>query len=165
MHILYPETIMAQVLEGASWLCTALIAIGAIGNLCPQDKMVRFVQSLIVLTLLASIASSLLTARWDFALPKAQARETGADLTAFLNSQYEQATEEEAEGAVRGLLGAAGLSPKKIHVSITSSADSGIVLAKVSAAFSYPAEAERAKALLGNVLGDGVILEVTADGS
>ncbi len=51
---------MAQVLEGASWLCTALIAIGAIGNLCPQDKMVRFVQSLIVLTLLAAYACAII---------------------------------------------------------------------------------------------------------
>lgn len=156
---------MAQVLEGASWLCTVLIVAGAVSRLAPQDKMVQFVQGLVVLALVASAGASLLHARWDFALPEAQAQAAQGELAQFLNSQYEQATEEQAVRAIEGLLGAAGLEAKKISVRITSSEDSGIVLAKVSAAFAYPVEGERARALLHNVLGDGVAIEVTTDGS
>lgn len=156
---------MAQVLEGASWLCTVLVALGALGQLAPKDKMVQFVQALIVLTLLASGGASLVGARWDFELPEAKALKAQGELTAFINSQYESATEEETVRAIEGLLGSAGLKAKKIDVRITSSEDSGIVLAKVSAAFAYPAEGERAHALLRNVLGDDVVIEVTVDGT
>ncbi len=146
-------------------MCTALVAMGALGQLAPKDKMVQFVQALVVLTLLASGAASLVDARWDFELPESRAQQAQGELAEFINSQYESATEEEAVRAVEGLLGAAGLKAKKISVRITSSADSGIVLAKVSAAFTYPAEGERAQALLQNVLGDGVVIEVTVDGA
>ena len=156
---------MAQVLEGTSWLCTALVLMGALGKLVSQDKTVQFVQALVLLTLLASGAASLLDARWDLEVPQAQAQQTQGELQEFLNSQYESATEEEAVRTLEGLLGAAGLTAKKIHVSITSSPDSGIVLARVSAAFRYPVEAERANALLRGVLGDDVAIEVTVDGA
>lgn len=155
---------MEKLLEGASWLCTALVVMGAVGELAPKDKMVQFVQALAVLTLLASGAASLLGARWDFDLPELQAQQSQGKLTEFLNRQYESATEEETVRAIRGLLGAAGLSPKKIDVRITSSEKTGIVLAKVSAAFDYPVEGERARALLRNVLGEDVVIEVD-DGS
>lgn len=156
---------MAQALQGASWLCTLLIAAGALGQLAPKDKLVQFVQALIVLTLLASGGAALSGARWDLELPETRTLQAQDRLAAFLNSQYESATEEETIRALEGLLGAAGLTAKKIDVRITSSEDSGIVLAKVSAAFAYPSEGERAYALLHNVLGDGVVIEVTIDGA
>lgn len=156
---------MAQVLEWASWLCTALIALGALGQLVPQDRMVQFVQALIILTLLASGAASVLHARWDFELPDPGGQAAVGELESFLNSQYESATEEEAVRAIKGLLAAAGLEAKKIDVLIYSLDETGIVLAKVDAAFRYPAEGERARALLQNVLGEDVVVEVTADGA
>ena len=156
---------MAQVLEWASGLCTALIALGALGQVAPKDKMVQFVQSLMVLALLASGAASLLHARWDFDLPETPAQAEAGGLEAFLNSQYVSATEEEAVRSSEGLLAAAGQRAKKIDVLIYSLEDSGIVLAKVGAAFAYPAEGERARALLQNVLGEDVVVEVTTDGA
>lgn len=156
---------MAKLLEGASWLCTALVVMGALERLCPKEKMVQFVQGLIVLTLLASAMASLLTTRWDFDLPEARARVAQGELLDFINSKYESATEEETVRSLEGLLGAAGLRAKKISVRITSSEDSGIVLAKVSAAFTWPSEGERARVLLRNVLGDDVVIEVTTDGA
>ncbi len=151
---------MEKLLEGASWLCTALVVMGALGQLAPKDKMVQFIEALAVLTLLTSAGAALLGARWDFDLPELRAQKTQGELTEFINTQYESATEAEAQKAIEGLLGAAGLSPKKITVRITSSEKTGIVLAKVSAAFDYPQEGERAYALLRNVLGEDVVIEV-----
>lgn len=156
---------MEAVLQGASTLCVALIATGALARLCPQEKMVGFVQGVIVLALLCSTASALFSVDWQLPQAQAQAQEAQGRLTEFINSQYAAATEEEAARAVRGLLGAAGLEPKKITVKADSLEGSGIVCTRVSVSFAYPSDRERAYALLRNVLGDDVEIEVTADGS
>ena len=155
---------MAQVLEWASGLCTALIALGALGQVAPKDKMVQFVQSLMVLALLASGAASLLHAPWDFDLPETPAQAEAGGLEAFLNSQYVSATEEEAVRSIEGLLAAAGLRAKKIDVLIYSFEDSGIVLRKVRVVFAYASDSQRAIALLENTLGKDIDLEVQTDG-
>lgn len=156
---------MERLLEGVSTMCVVLIAAGTLARLCPQDKMVQFVQGLVVLSLLCAGVAALFSANWQLDLPEAQAQETQGQLEAFISSQYERATEEEAARSIKGLLGAAGLVPKKITVKIDSLEDPSIVLAKVSVSFAYPTDSERAWALLRNVLGDDVEIEVTADGS
>lgn len=152
-------------MEGASALCVVLVATGALARLCPQEKMVGFVQGVIVLALFCSMASALVSADWRLPQGQAQAQAAQGQLAAFINSQYIAATEEEAARSLTGLLGAAGLEPKKITVKADSLEGSGIVCTKVSVSFAYPSDRERAYALLCNVLGDGVEVEVTADGS
>lgn len=155
---------MGSLLEGLPALCLVLVATEVLAQLCPQEKLVGFVQGVVVLAVLCSVAASLFSADWDLSLPRARAGEAQDGLVEYINGQYRSVTEEELEKHLRGLLAAAGLEAKKITVEVDITEDSRIVLAKVNAAFAYPVEQERAVALLRGVLGDPVEIEVTADG-
>ena len=62
-------------------------------------------------------------------------------------------------------MAAAGLTAKKITATINIMEDGSIVLTKAAALFSYESDAQRARALLENALGDRVEVEIGYDGS
>lgn len=156
---------MGEVMESAGTVCGVLIAAELIGRLCPKNKMLGFVQALVALVLLVSAGAALAGAEWTWPEEPEGDSWQNQELNEYVEGQYAGAAQAQAEQYLRGLLGAAGLAPKKITVSINIMEDGSIVLTKAGAQFVYESEARRARALLENALGDGTEIEVSHDGS
>lgn len=156
---------METMTQNAAAICGVILAAEAAARLCPKDKMLGFVKSLVILTLLASGAAALLGAEWDLTLPRAAPEEGGSQLEAYVENQMERAAAEQWEAYLRGLLAAGGLEAKKILAEVDIGGESSIVLTKAGVRFQYESDAQRARALLENVLGPETALEVTWDGA
>lgn len=154
---------MREITENAGVLCGVLIAGALITRLCPENKMLGFTQALTALVLLASMAAALLHADWDFQIPESGAAEN-PELSAYVQDQYRQAAGEKVQAYIEGLLAAAGIEAKKITVETDIREDGSIECTKASLRFSFDSEAQRARALLLNVL-PGTDIEVTTHGA
>lgn len=155
---------MNAVLKSVLTLCTVLIATELLRKFCPEDRMTRFVGSLVALSLLISAVGTVLSINVDFSLSGVETEDRQEELTSYVEEQVEQAVQEDAQEYVEGLLGAAGLEAKEILVSTDRNEEGSIVLTEVAAAFTYPSEVERAKTLLQNVLGEEVRVTVETGG-
>lgn len=155
---------MSRVLESVLTVCVVLIATELLRRFCPEDRMVRFVGSLVALGLLVSMVGAVLRLEVDLSLPAAQAQRQQEELSSYVEEQYQQAARQDGEDYIRGLLAAAGLQAKEIRVLTDRTSDGSIVLTEVAAAFTYPSEGERARALLRNVLGQQVRVVVETAG-
>ena len=156
---------MNTVLQNAAVICIILVATELASRLCEKDAMVNFVKALTILVLLTSFLASLFSVELDFSVSDRKSEETREELSGYVQEQTEAAFQSEMKTYLEGLFAVAGLQAEKIEVMTDIGEDSGIVLAKVGAAFAYPAEGERARALLQNVLGEDVVVEVTTDGA
>ena len=145
-------------------ICGVLIAAELIARLCSKNEMVVFARGLAVLVLLLSWVSSLMSLDWDFSRHTRGSQSESGHLSAYVQEQAQQAVESEAERAILNILAAAGLEPEKIRVSTDISEETGIELTKVQVSFVYLTDVERARALLKNVLGEEIKLEVVEDG-
>ena len=156
---------METMTQNAAVICGVMLAAELTARLCPKDKMLGFVKSLVVLTLLASGAAALLGAEWKLPpLPEAQ-QEGDSPLEHYVEDQMEQAAAEQWVAYLRGLLAAAGLEAKKILAEVDIGGESSIVLTKAGVRFRFESDAQRARALLENVLGPETAVEVTWDGA
>ncbi|RKJ39625.1 hypothetical protein D7X94_11735 [Acutalibacter sp. 1XD8-33] len=156
---------MEEAVQNAGMVCGALIAAELIGRLCPKSKMLGFVQALMALVLLASAGAALAGAEWTWPEEPAGDSWQNQELNEYVEGQYAGAAEAETERYLQGLLAAAGLTAKKITATINIMEDGSIVLTKAAALFSYESDAQRARALLENALGDRVEVEIGYDGS
>ena len=84
-------------------------------------------------------------------------------MTSYVEEQYEQAAQQDWEEYIKGLLATAGLEAKEIRVLTDRNEEGSIVLTEVTAVFQYSTEEERARALLQNVLGEGIRVTVEAE--
>lgn len=141
-------------------ICGALIATELLRRFCPEDKMVRFAGSLVALLLLLSGVVSLVSQDWDFSLSTMDSQRQQEELLSYLDDAYQQAAQADAQQSVEELFAAAGLEAEKIEIFTDRNQDGGIVLTGVAASFTYPSQGERAKALLQNVLGEDVQVEI-----
>ena len=126
--------------------------------------MVQFVAGLIALGMLLSLVGSLLSLDVDFSFSEKQAQRQQEDLTSYVGDQLEQALQRDAQEYVEGLLAAGGLQAKEIRVLTDRNEEGSIVLTEVAVLCSYPAEEERARALLENALDREVRVLVEAGG-
>ncbi len=154
---------MNGVLESLGGICVVLAASELAGRLCPQNAMVGFVRALAVLVLLFSAVFSLTGVDWDLSQPAQRLRETGEELSVYIEEQEGEALEMETEEYLSGLLKAANIPPEKIEAVTDIGEDGCIVLTKVSVVFAYESDRQRALGLLQNVLGD-TELEVKTSG-
>lgn len=154
---------MNGVLESLGGICVVLVASELAGRLCPQNAMVGFVRALAVLVLLLSAIFSLTGVDWDLSRPVQTVRETGEELSGYIEEQEGEALEKETEEYLSGLLKAANIPPEKIEAVTDIGEDGCIVLTKVSVVFTYESDRQRALGLLQNVLGD-TELEVKTSG-
>lgn len=155
---------MNPVLESVVTICVILIATEVIGRFCPKNAMLQFVRALVAVVLLVSAAASLFSADLDLSLSQNRAESAQEELSGYLEEQYGKAASEEAKQSLEGLFAVAGLKAEKIEIFTDINEESSIVLTKVSAVFAYESDAQRAKALLQNTLGDEIEIEVKTDG-
>lgn len=155
---------MNTVLQDTAAICVVLIAAEAVERLCSEDAMVHFVRGMAVLALLSSLVASALSCDWPLSLPDSSVENTKSELSGYLEEQTEWAVQEETERYLQGLFAAAGLVAEKIEAFTDIREGSGIVLTKVSVAFAYETDTERARALLRSTLGDEIELEVQTNG-
>lgn len=151
-------------MENAGAVCVTLAVAEAVGWLAPKDQMVRIVRALAALALVASVAVGFSSLDWDLSLAVPDQEGLGEDLAAFVQGEAEAAARQAVERYVAGLLAAAETPAEKIEAQTTILEDGSIECTWVRAVFSYDADARRALALLENVLGEGVRVEVLADG-
>lgn len=156
---------MTVMMENAATVCGVLIAIGLIGKLCPKNKMLSFVQSLIALVLMVSLVAALFHVEWDGLNLSRTEDWQNKELNEYVDSQYKWAAQKETENYLEGLLRAAGLEAKKITTDINITGDNRIVLTRVTAEFCFESDAQRAQALLLNALGESIAIEVKTDGT
>ncbi len=145
-------------------VCTVIAASELAGRLCSESGMVKFVRALGVTVLLVSFFASALSLEPDFSHLSWQNEQAGGELSSYVEEQTEQAAREEAARYLRGLLAAAGLEAEKIEVFTDISEENCIVLTRVDVSFSFDSDAERARVLLKNTLGEEIEVEVKADG-
>lgn len=155
---------MNHLMETLLMVCTVLIAGELLQKLCPEDKMVRFVGSVVALGLLISAVGAALDLDLDFSLTQASVKSQQDELNSYLEEEYQTAASQDGEDYVRGLLAAAGLQPEEIRVLTDRNEDGSIVLTEAAAVFAYPSESERAKVLLESVLGEEVRVTVETAG-
>lgn len=155
---------MKAVLQDLTMICMVLAATELAGRLCSKNAMVNFVRALAVLVLLVSAVTPLFSVEWDFSQPMRKTEQAGEELSGFIQEQTAEAAEVETERYLQGLLAVAGIEAEKIEVLTDIGEDNRIVLTKVSAAFAYESDAQRAWALLKNTLGDDIEVEVQTDG-
>lgn len=155
---------MNTVLQNTAAVCVVLIAAEAVGRLCPEDAMVHFVRGLAVLALFSSLVFSVFSSDWEIPLPQNGLENAREELSDYVNEQTEWAVQAETVRYIEGLFGAAGLQAEKIEAFTDIREDSGIVLTKVSAVFTYETDAQRGQALLRSVLEDEIAVEVQTDG-
>lgn len=154
---------MTEALKTTGTVCGVMIATELLSRICPKDKLLGFTQALVALVLLLSACFALTEADWSVPV-SAESSAGDSSLTEYVEDQVRSAAKEEAEHYLRGLLAAAEISPKKIDLDIHIGEGNSIELTRVSLTFLYETDAERTRALLGNVL-DGVSLEVIVDGA
>ncbi len=155
---------MNTVLKSVLTLCTVLIATELVRKFCPEDRMTRFVGSLVALSLLISAVGTVLSLDVEFSLSGVEVEKQQEELTSYVEEQVEQAAQQDVQTYVEGLLATAGLEAKEILVLTDRNEEGSIVLTEVAAAFTYPSEGERAEVLLRNVLGEEVRVTVKTDG-
>lgn len=155
---------MNTVLKSVLTLCTVLIATELVRKFCPEDRMTRFVGSLVALSLLISAVGTVLSLDVEFSLSGVEVEKQQEELTSYVEEQMEQAAQQDVQTYVEGLLATAGLEAKEILVLTDRNEEGSIVLTEVAAAFTYPSEGERAEVLLRNVLGEEVRVTVKTDG-
>lgn len=156
---------MNSVMESTSTVCVVLVAVEIVSQLCPKNGMVRFVKGFVSLVLLASVATSLLSLDWDLESPKNKSDAIQEELSGYVQEQCGQAAEREIKRSIEGLLAVAGLEAEQIEIFTDIDGDSRIVLTKISAVFLYESDAQRARALLENTLGEEIDIEVKINGS
>ena len=154
---------MNTVMESVLTVCVVLIATELLRKFCPENHMVRFVGSLVALSVLISTVGTLLSVDVDFSLAGEQTQNQQEELTSYVEEQYEQAAQQDWEEYIKGLLATAGLEAKEIRVLTDRNEEGSIVLTEVTAVFQYSTEEERARALLQNVLGEGIRVTVEAE--
>ncbi len=155
---------MTSVLQSLVGICTVMAAAEAASRLCSENAMVKFVHSLAVLVLITSLFSSLPSVDWDLRQPMERAEAAGGDLTEYLEQETAETAGKELESYLDGLLRAANLTAEKIETFTDIGRDGSIELTKVKVSFRYASDAERAGALLRNVLGEETEVEVETDG-
>lgn len=155
---------MNTVLKSVLTLCTVLIATELVRKFCPEDRMTRFVGSLVALSLLISAVGTVLSLDVEFSLSDVEVEKQQEELSSYVEEQVEQAAQQDVQTYVEGLLATAGLEAKEILVLTDRNEEGSIVLTEVAAAFTYPSEGERAEVLLRNVLGEEVRVTVKTDG-
>lgn len=155
---------MKSILQDMAAICIVLAVTELVGRLCSKNAMVNFVRALAVLVLLASAITPLFSMEWDLSQPMRKTEQAGEELSGFIQEQTAEAAEMEMVNYLRGLLAAAGLEAEKIEVITDIGEDNSIVLTKVSAAFVYENDSQRAWVLLKNTLGDDIEVEVQTDG-
>lgn len=154
---------MNTVLQSFGAACAVLAVTELAASLCSENGMVKFTRSLAALVLLLSAVSGLFSLDWDLSFSQEAAQSRTEELSAYVEGQTASAVRTDAEEYLRGLLAAADLQTEKILAETDIQDGGSIVLTKVSALFRYPTEAERAGALLENVLGESVKVEVGVD--
>ena len=155
---------MNTLLETALSVCGTLIATELLRRLCPENQSLRLVGSLIALVLLVSVVGTALSLPWELPLSSQEAASQQEELSSYLEEAYQQAAQEDGAAYVRGLLASAGIQAEELHVLTDTNAEGSIELTEVKALFLYPADVERARALLGNVLGQRVALTLSSAG-
>lgn len=155
---------MNTVLKSVLTLCTVLIATELVRKFCPEDRMTRFVGSLVALSLLISAVGTVLSLDVEFSLSGVEVEKQQEELSSYVEEQVEQAAQQDVQTYVEKLLATAGLEAKEILVLTDRNEEGSIVLTEVAAAFTYPSEGERAEVLLRNVLGEEVRVTVKTDG-
>ena len=155
---------MNTVLKSVLTLCTVLIATELVRKFCPEDRMTRFVGSIVALSLLISAVGTVLSLDVEFSLSGVEVEKQQEELSSYVEEQVEQAAQQDVQTYVEGLLATAGLEAKEILVLTDRKEEGSIVLTEVAAAFTYPSEGERAEVLLRNVLGEEVRVTVKTDG-
>lgn len=155
---------MSGLLESVLTVCVVLISIELLQTFCPEDHMVRFVGSLVALGVLLSAVGTLLTLDVDLPLSTGSISRQQEELTSYVEEQYEQAAQQDAQTYVQGLLATVGLEAKEIRVMTDRNEDGSIVLTEVAAVFTYPSEGERARVLLENTLGEETRVTVETGG-
>lgn len=154
---------MNTVMESVLTVCVVLISTELLRKFCTENHMVRFVGSLVALSVLISTVGTLLSVDVDFSLAGEQTQNQQEELTSYVEEQYEQAAQQDWEEYIKGLLATAGLEAKEIRVLTDRNEEGSIVLTEVTAVFQYSTEEERARALLQNVLGEGLRVTVEAE--
>ena len=154
---------MNTVMESVLTVCVVLISTELLRNFCPENHMVRFVGSLVALSVLISTVGTLLSVDVDFSLAGEQTQNQQEELTSYVEEQYEQAAQQDWEEYIKGLLATAGIEAKEIRVLTDRNEEGSIVLTEVTAVFQYSTEEERARALFQNVLGEGIRVTVEAE--
>lgn len=155
---------MSALLQECGAVCIFAVAAGLVLRLCGENAMLRFAASLGVLALLLSLLLAALRIDWQPVLSP-EAQPVGEELTSFVEEQTAEAAARALEDYLSGLLAAAQIDTEKIEAETTIREDGGIECTMVYLRFRYESEAQRARALLANVLGRDVPLEVTVDGS
>lgn len=154
---------MNTVMESVLTVCVVLISTELLRKFCTENHMVRFVGSLVALSVLISTVGTLLSVDVDFSLAGEQTQNQQEELTSYVEEQYEQAAQQDWEEYIKGLLATAGIEAKEIRVLTDRNEEGSIVLTEVTAVFQYSTEEERARALLQNVLGEGIRVTVEAE--
>lgn len=155
---------MNTVVESVLTVCVVLISTELLRKFCPENQMVSFVGGLIALSLLLSAVGALLSLDVDVSLSGTKVQTQQEELTSYVEEQYDQAVQQDAQEYVEGLLASVGIEAKEIHIFTDRNEDGSIVLTEVTAVFAYPSEKERAKVLLQNVLGEDVRVTVETGG-
>ncbi len=150
--------------EELTAICAIIAASELAGRLCSESGMVKFVRALGVMVLIISFLGSVFSLKLDFSGLSRQEGQAGGELSSYVVEQTEQAARDEAVRYLKGLLAAAGLEAEKIEVLTDISEENCIVLTRVQMSFAFDSDAERAKALLKNTLGEEIEVEVKADG-
>lgn len=155
---------MSGIGETVFTICVTLIAVEVISRFCPENSMVGFVKALVSVMLLTAAISAVLNLNLDFSLSSETAKDSQTELSQYVEGQVQSGVEAELKNSVEGILRAIDLVPEKTEIFTDISGESGIVLSKVCVTFQYDTDAQRAKVLLEQTLGDDVQVEVKTDG-
>lgn len=155
---------MNAIKESVLTLCIVLIAVEVLSRFIPKNDMTNFVRALISLLLIVSAVATVWGQELNFDFATGEGNIGDTQLNTYIGDKYEQAAQADTQAYIEGLLETIQIKSEKIQVFTDINADSSILIEKISIDVQYEVDKERAEALLKNVIGDEIEVEVKISG-
>lgn len=155
---------MNAIKESVLTLCIVLIAVEVLSRFIPKNDMTNFVRALISLLLIVSAVATVWGQELNFDFATGEGSTGDTQLNTYIGDKYEQAAQADTQAYIGGLLETIQIKSEKIQVFTDINADSSILIEKISIDVQYEVDKERAEALLKNVIGDEIEVEVKISG-
>lgn len=145
-------------------VCVVLVATELLCKLVAENHALKFVRGLVVVMLLLSALSSVGGMESESFSRQIQPPEN-SELTNYLEECYQETVTAETRTYLEKILNTIDIDPLSVEVVTAGSQEEGITVEEVLVTVAYTVDQSRAEAVLKNLLGEFVDLEVITHGN
>lgn len=156
---------MNTVQETALTVCTVLIGTELVGRLVPKNSMMKFVRGLVFIVLLLSAGAAIGKVDFQLTSPGSMAAFDNSELSEYLSQSYEDNVKQQVHTYIKGLLETIEVVPEEIQIYTNRDSADTITVERIVVVTTYETDKLRSKALLDNVVGEEIKVEVQLGGA